>query len=198
MSSELQVIAGGGDTGADQPARNEGMPLDLSWLRDARVNRSSVERRAATLGTRRTVKKDWQAAWLLKAVTAQKNSPQAAEIRAHWRGQKSPLLELSKIFQTGEILTISAVLSAPAYLSGLGEKHQGELRKLAATILVPDKVNAREETDAAIQHVERATDNFAKTMAANLNEWRDRDAELIEETLKRAPTTAQTCVNTRP
>jgi deoxyribose-phosphate aldolase len=38
------------------------MPLDLSWLRDARVNRSAVERRAATLGTRRTVKKDWQAA----------------------------------------------------------------------------------------------------------------------------------------
>jgi len=33
------------------------------------VNRSAVERRAATLGTRRTVKKAWQAAWLLKAVT---------------------------------------------------------------------------------------------------------------------------------
>ncbi len=93
-------------------------------------------------------------------------------------------MELSKIFQSGEILTISVVLSAPAYLSGLTEKHQGELRKLAATILVPDKVNAREETDAAIQQVERATDNFAKTMAANLNEWRDRDAELIEETLE--------------
>ena len=69
MSSDLQVIAGGRATGGDQPARNEGMPLDLSWLRDARVNRSAVERRAATLGTRRTVKKDWQAAWLLKAVS---------------------------------------------------------------------------------------------------------------------------------
>ena len=69
MNSELQVIAGGGDTGADRPARNQGMPLDLSWLRDARVNRSAVERRAAALGTRRTVKKDWQAAWLLKAVS---------------------------------------------------------------------------------------------------------------------------------
>ncbi len=34
-----------------------------------RVNRSAVERRAATLGKRRTVKKEWQAAWLLKAVT---------------------------------------------------------------------------------------------------------------------------------
>ena len=34
-----------------------------------RVNRSAVERRAATLGTRRSVKKEWQAAWLLKAIT---------------------------------------------------------------------------------------------------------------------------------
>jgi deoxyribose-phosphate aldolase len=50
-------------------ARNPGLPLDLDWVRDVRVNRSAVERRAATLGTRRSVKKDWQAAWLLKAVT---------------------------------------------------------------------------------------------------------------------------------
>jgi deoxyribose-phosphate aldolase len=50
-------------------ARNPGMALDLEWLRDVRVNPSAVERRAATLGTRRSVKKEWQAAWLLKAVT---------------------------------------------------------------------------------------------------------------------------------
>ncbi|MEQ8330730.1 MAG: deoxyribose-phosphate aldolase [Longimicrobiales bacterium] len=45
------------------------MPLDLDWVRDVRVNRSAVERRAATLGARRSVKKQWQAAWLLKAIT---------------------------------------------------------------------------------------------------------------------------------
>jgi len=45
------------------------MPLDLAWVRAARVNRSAVERRAATLPKRRTVKKEWQAAWLLRAVT---------------------------------------------------------------------------------------------------------------------------------
>jgi deoxyribose-phosphate aldolase len=50
-------------------ARNPGIPLDLGWLREVRANRSAVERRAATLGTRRSVKKEWQAAWLLKAVT---------------------------------------------------------------------------------------------------------------------------------
>jgi deoxyribose-phosphate aldolase len=52
-----------------QAARNPGVELDLEWVRQVRVNRSAVERRAATLGARRTVKKEWQAAWLLKAIT---------------------------------------------------------------------------------------------------------------------------------
>src|SRR5687767_8235974 len=53
----------------NQPQRNPGFPLELDWVRDVRVNRSAVERRAATIVTRRTVKKDWQAAWLLRAIT---------------------------------------------------------------------------------------------------------------------------------
>ena len=53
----------------ESEVRNAGMPLDLSWVRDVRVNRSAVERRAETLPKRRTVKKDWQVAWLLRAVT---------------------------------------------------------------------------------------------------------------------------------
>jgi len=53
----------------DQLERNPGMPLDLDVVRAIRVNRSAVERRAATIPTRRTVKKEWQAAWLLRAIT---------------------------------------------------------------------------------------------------------------------------------
>lgn len=49
--------------------RNPGMPLDLDWVMGAHVNRSAVERRVATLPGRRTVKKEWQAAWLLRAIT---------------------------------------------------------------------------------------------------------------------------------
>jgi deoxyribose-phosphate aldolase len=45
------------------------MPLDLDWVQSIRINRSAVERRAATLPRRRTVKKEWQVAWLLRAVT---------------------------------------------------------------------------------------------------------------------------------
>ena len=51
------------------PARNPGTALELGWVREIRVNRSAVERRAATLSPRRSIKKDWQAAWLLKAIT---------------------------------------------------------------------------------------------------------------------------------
>ena len=49
--------------------RNPGMPLETEWVQEVRVNRSAVERRAATLGKRRTVKREWQAAWLLRAIT---------------------------------------------------------------------------------------------------------------------------------
>jgi deoxyribose-phosphate aldolase len=48
---------------------NRGVPLNLDWVEDVRVNTSAVERRAQTLGTRRTVKKDWQIAWLLRAIS---------------------------------------------------------------------------------------------------------------------------------
>lgn len=54
---------------SDRVDRNPGVPLDLDVVRAIRVNRSAVERRAATIGTRRTVKKEWQAAWLLRAIT---------------------------------------------------------------------------------------------------------------------------------
>src|SRR5437868_13180248 len=52
------------------PQRNPGIPLDMDWgVSRVHINRSAVERRAATMATRRTVKKQWQAAWLLRAIT---------------------------------------------------------------------------------------------------------------------------------
>lgn len=48
---------------------NPGIEFDMGWLDRVRVNLSAAERRVDTLPKRRTVKKIWQAAWLLKAVT---------------------------------------------------------------------------------------------------------------------------------
>ncbi len=49
--------------------RNPGFDLNLDWIESIQVNKSAIERRAATLGARRSVKKQHQAAWLLKAIT---------------------------------------------------------------------------------------------------------------------------------
>jgi deoxyribose-phosphate aldolase len=49
--------------------RNTAMPLDLDWVRNVRANTSAIERRCASLPGRRSVKKEWQAAWLLKAIS---------------------------------------------------------------------------------------------------------------------------------
>jgi deoxyribose-phosphate aldolase len=47
---------------------NRRMPLNLDWVEEIRVNTSAVERRATTIPARRSVKKAWQAAWLLRAI----------------------------------------------------------------------------------------------------------------------------------
>ena len=54
---------------AAKQQRNPGIPLDMGWVRKSCVNLSATQRRAATLTTRRSIKKDWQAAWLLRAIT---------------------------------------------------------------------------------------------------------------------------------
>jgi deoxyribose-phosphate aldolase len=46
-----------------------GTPFKAAWVDDIKINLSAVERRIKTLGGRRTVKKNYQAAWLLKAVS---------------------------------------------------------------------------------------------------------------------------------
>ncbi|MGB2892164.1 MAG: deoxyribose-phosphate aldolase [Albidovulum sp.] len=49
-------------------ARNRGVALQTDWFEQIAVNTPAAERRAAALTTRRTVKKEWQAAWLVNAV----------------------------------------------------------------------------------------------------------------------------------
>ena len=49
--------------------RNPGMPLDMDWVMGAQANTSAIERRCATLPGRRTVKKEYQAAWLARAIS---------------------------------------------------------------------------------------------------------------------------------
>ena len=49
-------------------ARNTGVDLDLDWVSSIQANTSAIERRASSIGSRRSIKKQHQAAWLLQAV----------------------------------------------------------------------------------------------------------------------------------
>lgn len=49
--------------------RNPGVSFDSSWFAEIKINFPGVKARAETIGKRRSVKKEWQAAWLLRAVS---------------------------------------------------------------------------------------------------------------------------------
>ena len=76
MATEAKIKDQNGHQAAAAPvmlygremSANRRMPLNLDWVEEVRVNTSAVERRAATIPARRSVKKEWQAAWLLRAI----------------------------------------------------------------------------------------------------------------------------------
>lgn len=68
MAKVTHLNVSGAPHSTEEEGRNPGTKFDLGPVKDVRVNRSAVERRAATMSTRRTVKKEHQAAWLIHAV----------------------------------------------------------------------------------------------------------------------------------
>lgn len=68
-AAESAAAPGRGQLPQPLGARNPGMDLDLALVRSIQANSPAIERRAKSLAGRRTVKREWQAAWLLKAIT---------------------------------------------------------------------------------------------------------------------------------
>lgn len=100
--------------------RNPGVPLDLDWVMGAHINKSAVERRVATLPLRRTVKKDWQAAWLLRAVTCLDLTTLAGDdtpgrVKRLCAKAKHPIRPdmLNRMGLNGEKVTVGAVCVYP-------------------------------------------------------------------------------------
>jgi deoxyribose-phosphate aldolase len=96
--------------------RNTGIPLDLGWVENTHINPSAVQRRSATLGTRRSVKKDWQAAWLLRAIacmdlTTLAGDDTPSKVRRMAAKARNPVREdiLEALGVTGLKLTTGAV-----------------------------------------------------------------------------------------
>jgi deoxyribose-phosphate aldolase len=100
--------------------RNPGMPLDLDWVMGAHVNRSAVERRVESLPKRRSIKKDWQAAWLLRAVTCIDLTTLAGDdtpgrVKRLCAKAKQPVRPdmLARLSLDGEKITVGAVCVYP-------------------------------------------------------------------------------------
>ena len=53
----------------DHGLLNPGTPFNAHWVEDIHINSSAVERRVDSLKNRRSLKKEWQAAWLLRAIS---------------------------------------------------------------------------------------------------------------------------------
>jgi deoxyribose-phosphate aldolase len=105
--------------------RNPGMPLDLSWVREMRVNRSAVERRAATIPTRRSIKTAWQAGWLLRAITLMdlttlQGDDTPGRVRRLCAKARQPvredLLEALGMLENGHDITVGAVCVYHAFV----------------------------------------------------------------------------------
>jgi deoxyribose-phosphate aldolase len=112
--------------------RNPGAPLDLDWVMGAHVNKSAVERRVATLPLRRTVKKDWQAAWLLRAVTCIDLTTLAGDdtpgrVKRLCAKAKYPIRPdmLARLGVDGEKITVGAVCVYPNRVSDAVHALQG-------------------------------------------------------------------------
>ncbi len=69
MQTDRATAPPGTDSAPLARARNPGMALDLDWIASAQANAPAIERRAATLPGRRSVKQDHQAAWLCRAIS---------------------------------------------------------------------------------------------------------------------------------
>jgi deoxyribose-phosphate aldolase len=111
---------------------NPGMPLDLDWVMGARLNRSAVERRVATLPARRSVKKEWQAAWLLRAITCIDLTTLAGDdtpgrVRRLCAKAKQPVRPdmLERLGLDGERITVGAVCVYPSRVREAVEALQG-------------------------------------------------------------------------
>jgi len=145
------------EAGRNAPARNEACPLDLGWVRDVRVNLSAAERRVATLPGRRTVKKDAQAAWLLKAVTCidlttLSGDDTAGRVRRLCAKAKSPIRHdlLDALGMADRHITTGAICVYHRFVKTAVEALQGSAIPVAAVStgfpagLVPHDVKLKE------------------------------------------------------
>lgn len=112
--------------------------------------------------------------------------PMGAEIRAHLKSRKDGgLTTATAAARKGDRRTVAAVLSAPAYLSGMSDEEHARFAALARELLEPDLVGLARDLGENIERVERGRVAFTERAATLMRAWRAPDDEVINRRLGR-------------
>ncbi|MCZ8131502.1 MAG: hypothetical protein O9284_09390 [Steroidobacteraceae bacterium] len=111
--------------------------------------------------------------------------PVHAEVRAHLKSQRDGGLSLAmNAARLGDRRTVAAVLSAPAYLSGMSPAEHAQFAAVAREMLEPEAVGLIKDIDMNAARVQKASVAFAERAAALIRAWRSGDDELIAKKLE--------------
>jgi len=185
-----------GDSPMLEPARRASQTLWDTWGKIRNAHETVSDRQRLAAAAQKAVERALSATD--KALSAlQKNrdvleakissvvcprSPDALapEIRAHFRGTSSPFAEASKLLASGDRRSVAAILSAPAYLSGLDDEQHRVLRDLARQRFCPEEAQAVKDIDQAAGRVMMTAGHISETLAPRIREWRGSDAKALE------------------
>ena len=106
------------------------------------------------------------------------------EIRGHYKTAKSVLVDVKKAIDDGDIVSVSTVLRAPYFLSGLTSKNHALLRVMAAAKFAPAQVAHRDAAVTALAKVEASVEWYTDTVATKIRGWADLDAVILNEELR--------------
>jgi deoxyribose-phosphate aldolase len=168
---------------------NRGIPLSLDWVKEVRVNTSAVERRAQTHVARRTVKKEWQAAWLLRAIscmdlTTLSGDDTEERVRRLCAKARQPLQqELIKRLQIEELeVKVAAVCVYHRFVETAVQALEGSgIRVAAVSTGFPAGLSPLEERVAEIRRSVEAGAQEIDTVITRAHVFGGRWQELYDE-----------------
>jgi hypothetical protein len=115
--------------------------------------------------------------------TVRPKAPDAVgvEIRSHMKAGKKAFFEVAEQINKGDKRTVAAVLTAPAYLSGLDDKQYNTLLDMAQKMFCPDETTTLGQIDKAITRLDRSVEQMTETFAPLIREWLGNDDKALED-----------------
>lgn len=168
---------------------NRGVLLNLDWVKQVRVNTSAVERRAQTHVARRTVKKEWQAAWLLRAITCMDLTTLSGDdtderVRRLCAKARQPIQqELVKRLQIAELdIKVAAVCVYHRFVDTALRALEGSgIRVAAVSAGFPAGLNSLEERVAEVRRSAEAGADEIDIVITRAHVFGGRWQELYDE-----------------